>query len=960
MAGIFQPTLQSEVQYERAVEQPSSITTIAKLGTGILDSYTDYKRSTAPSASERKSAADSEALKAYTSDLDDIHQMRDSITPTQYRSKLSELNMKFYQSGVDVGSTDYSNARKLITGVEDEMLTLSENQLLINDLKTTPEGQGEIAFAFNQLKAEGIDPTDDNIATVLRDREATQAALNTLVLEDEFELRKAKPVFEAAVTQFQQDTQNAYFGLREAGVPVTPQMVQERYVGFLQLKSQIESKIPSNAPIAEREDILKDVSRMEDFFVQLGMDRENGEIVLRTKNELQLQGKMDTFLNVLGDSENAADMALVIKMSDPSYVMTTDDYDVLQGRLQEMGAATGITPEWIQEADIVVTNDLIKTYDNLIAFENEGGREAMDLAAKQREGALSLVNPEERAMWSGLSNAQGWSSTKAFSQASKGFTKEGILSGNLTDGFYNAMAGLALSFETIDIVEEPISFAGVRKEVSSRLPDMIKTAEAVDPAKGAAIRGLMYRSLVTQRFQYDERVKSDEADMGVQFNPQTGTYNLDSQTSDPRKLTLINIVNNNYNGDLVAAIQDRFRKTTRADWEALPAAKNMPLEDALVYFSINKNAPKEDDIKTALDLRNSSVYLNNLATQIEPQASKDAREIAAEAVEALNETEGTVGSVTGQLIDQFEAGSGGYKTLFAQAQDDEGGPFAGYDVTTKTLGELYEFSKPSGAAGTYGAFVKANNPEGDLATPMGRYQFVGTTLRDTAKRMGLPDETVFTPAVQDSMFLFLARDVIEGKSQEGKRKALRGTWAGFKKASDTQLNQMISEIENEDFNLGGDIIATPEVTTTELTPSASPMAVTTSLRPQERPVSDTAETPQEEEETPQEGQDQEGSTPVAIVEQGKALMADRDIPALSKLAAAVFGSESPQVSRLTASLQSIAEGGVTKENSDILSRIETGIIMGGVTKGTSEQNLKLRQEVGRLNMELRELLRKSQ
>ena len=637
MAGIFQPTLQSEVQYERAVEQPSTIGTLARLGSGITDALAQNARANAPSASERKSAAESEALKAYTSDLDDIHQMRDSITPTQYRSKLSELNMKFYQSGVDVGSTDFSNARKLITGVDDEVLTLSDNQLLINNLKTTPEGQGEIAFAFNQLKAEGIDPTDDNIATVLRDREATQAALNTLVLEDEFALRKAKPVFEAAVTQFQKDTQNAYFGLREAGVPVTPEMVQERYVGFLQLKAQIESKIPSNAPLAEREDILKDVSRMEDFFVQLGMDRENGQIVLRSQNELQLQGKMDTFLNVLGDSENAADMALVIKMSDPKYTMQPADYLMLQTRMQELGAATDVTPEWIQEADIVVTNDLIKSYDNLIAFENDGGREAMDLAAKQREGALSLVNPEERAKWSGLSNAQGWSSTKAFSQASKGFTREGILSGNLTDGFYNAMAGLALSFETIDIVEEPISFAGVRKEVSSRLPDMIKTAEGVDPAKGAAIRGLMYRSLVSQKFQYDQRVKSDEADIGVQFNPQTGTYNLDSQTSDPRKLTMINIVNNNYNGDLVAAIQDRFRKTTRADWESLPAAKNMPLEDALVYFSINKNAPKEDAIKTALDLRNSAVYLNNLATQIEPQASKDAREIAAEAVEAVQQ-----------------------------------------------------------------------------------------------------------------------------------------------------------------------------------------------------------------------------------------------------------------------------------------------------------------------------------
>ena len=260
-------------------------------------------------------------------------------------------------------------------------------------------------------------------------------------------------------------------------------------------------------------------------------------------------------------------------------------------------------------------------------------------------------------------------------------------------------------------------------------------------------------------------------------------------------------------------------------------------------------------------MRNSSVYLSNLSSKIEPTEAKEARELAKETADALQgvtgadiqgrnavtvtELEGgqgadviSGGSVTAQLIDKYEAGRGGYRTLFGQAQE-AGKPFEGYDVTTKTLGELYEFSDPSGAEGTYGAYVKANNPKKVLATPMGRYQFVGKTLKATAKEMNLPDSTVFTPDVQDAMFLYTARKVTQGKSQEGKRKALRSTWEGFKNASNGQIDQMISEIESGNPDLGGGAFVNQNVPPAEsVRPQARPsdMAVPT-IEPAATPVS---------------------------------------------------------------------------------------------------------------------------
>lgn len=142
------------------------------------------------------------------------------------------------------------------------------------------------------------------------------------------------------------------------------------------------------------------------------------------------------------------------------------------------------------------------------------------------------------------------------------------------------------------------------------------------------------------------------------------------------------------------------------------------------------------------------------------------------------------------LIDATEGGAN-YDTLFGHSQN--GGRFDGVRVSDMTLAELYEFSNPRGE---YGQWVKANNPEGVVATPMGRHQIVGTTLRSTASAMGLSPDTKFTPQVQDAMANHLARNRLAGLSgMPAKRAALRAEWAGFKNVSDAALDAAILNFE---------------------------------------------------------------------------------------------------------------------------------------------------------------------
>lgn len=144
-------------------------------------------------------------------------------------------------------------------------------------------------------------------------------------------------------------------------------------------------------------------------------------------------------------------------------------------------------------------------------------------------------------------------------------------------------------------------------------------------------------------------------------------------------------------------------------------------------------------------------------------------------------------------------GAGDASTLFGHSQRP-GGKFAGVRVEDMTIDEASQFSDPSGP---YGQWVKSK--VGRVATPMGYGQIVGTTLRRTAKQMGLPGDTKFDKQTQSKMVNYLARNRLAGaKSQAAKRAAMRAEWEGFKNVSDATLDAAISN-----FELGGASPARP-------------------------------------------------------------------------------------------------------------------------------------------------------
>lgn len=117
----------------------------------------------------------------------------------------------------------------------------------------------------------------------------------------------------------------------------------------------------------------------------------------------------------------------------------------------------------------------------------------------------------------------------------------------------------------------------------------------------------------------------------------------------------------------------------------------------------------------------------------------------------------------------FGGESGGdYNALF-NYQNRPGGRFADTKLTDMTVNQALEFSSPSGP---YADYVRGQ--VGRVATPMGAYQIVGSTLRDASKGLGLTGDEKMTTGLQEKLGQWIYQ------------KQGTGAWEGYKHVTDAQ------------------------------------------------------------------------------------------------------------------------------------------------------------------------------
>ena len=129
--------------------------------------------------------------------------------------------------------------------------------------------------------------------------------------------------------------------------------------------------------------------------------------------------------------------------------------------------------------------------------------------------------------------------------------------------------------------------------------------------------------------------------------------------------------------------------------------------------------------------------------------------------------------------------------------------FADFVATESTMDEVLDFVRLDGP---YANWSKTQSKGQNVHTPVGKYQFVGATLRDIKDRggfeeIGITGDTLFSPEVQDKLFVWYMNDTIraagENASQAEVRNKVRARWEGATKEniSDKELDKIIQEVQ---------------------------------------------------------------------------------------------------------------------------------------------------------------------
>jgi hypothetical protein len=147
----------------------------------------------------------------------------------------------------------------------------------------------------------------------------------------------------------------------------------------------------------------------------------------------------------------------------------------------------------------------------------------------------------------------------------------------------------------------------------------------------------------------------------------------------------------------------------------------------------------------------------------------------------------------------FAESSNNPDALWKQSQKET---FKNFTPTQSTLKEVLEFTKFDGE---YADWSRQQGQNKTTHTPVGKYQFVGATLRDIKKRGGLDDlnitdNTIFTEQVQDKLFEWYIKDTIKSvgtnATQEDKREKIRVRFEGAttENVSNEELDLIMEQI----------------------------------------------------------------------------------------------------------------------------------------------------------------------
>lgn len=812
------PILSAGIGYEQPVEQPSFLAAASS----VIGNFLQAKQTTGGGgAGDRRQQIEDEGFQWVASEYARAEDLR-----TQGYTKEADLVMRqanvqaSIHYGINTGGERFRAFQEAYTGQKAETVGFNAEEVARMELMQRPEFATAVAAAPSDYTPE----EKENYAL---------ATMQTLAAADmQIQLGRAK---------FTQETQNAYIqvldtqqsllmgiasqtdqgGLGVSGLEDIQTFKKDWNAIVLQKFSRPAGVTDQDwQPIQDRIDrVTKGIEVLEAYYGSANITERN------TTRQAQIQ-------------ENLGNLVLKV---DPS----------VAGQLAASAFFSGNTDAFTTLLNTVKPESMARTMQLIL----EQPVTAADLADPNREGILPASKVTELE---GMKPAEllETASTAISLVSNPQFGSLLSSSPQAAEEYVNVMATGLTAFGLVGSADRPdwVSAGKIKELFSPNFYANLDTLETINPEAAQELRLIAVDAIDRQSQAISLNITSREQGGLFVFDRKTGSFVLNPDpikavgalTSEVEVNRLKEVINTYYGGDIGAMMRDRGAKVLRASartirtgeeqWDPSTPFREEADNASFVYNQVLRpyfeSTPPEQSVKMAEALtfldkqREAIISTAPQATTEAPAGGEEAgltttmsqKNAPEETVPPTREgyNPGAVSLVS--LIDKTEGGAD-YNTLYGFS-NREGGPFAGVNVSDMTIGEAIAF-----ANGEYGAWSQGQL--GYKATPMGRYQIVGSTLEAAANAIGLDPNMKFSPQVQDAIFAYLASERLrKATTQEEKRAGLRAEWAGFKNVSDEELDAAIAAFESgKPMDFGGIAITTNPTPTTSPRPLSRPQGL---------------------------------------------------------------------------------------------------------------------------------------
>jgi len=750
--GTLNPSLGSTISGQSPVVEQSGLGTAVNFVDALIG--VKPKGDSTSSYSREKDAREQASLVGLQNGLVKANQLRAQGKNTEADKVERGVMLNFSRDGGDLGDRGVQETIKLVTGKDPAHAGLSQEEIMANKLRESPEYIGGLQASYAVLPSDAtMEQREQYAFTNIAKDQAFKADIKNSAMDWE---GGRKVAFSGYVQNFRDKNLGSLKFIAENGGIIPLEAIKQAKATWLMEKGNLVGAKASVRNLTQEQwkpiqDQIDVMDQTFDYLEKLsGVDGVNAQILSNAATGIAKSG--------VTDIQKAAVLNILIKdpaaIRDLGIMETTEFADMVKATLG--------------------TNQNISVYGML--SEDDQGLETT-LPPEASESVKDLDNPSKLDTSKKI--------TKVINDPDRlNLKTDDANRAMYIDMFSKSMAaikGIADGKDFMSIKSVNEVFNGSHMAAIDQIASVEPTKARTLAANGYEATDALYAVSFTARKLMVTESGFDLDEKGVMSFERK--YLTDRGVPEDSARFFEGLAGSYYGGNLLEMYADKGRRIPKGEWSYHFGNFHNGV-NANIRADVSRLDKQSKLVKRLEAVRNGfkdkldSFYIQGGEedTQVKGSAGNDTLSASAKPLISL--------------IDKRE-GKGDYNTLFDSSQR-EGEQFAGLKVSEMTIDELSQFSK-----GPYASYMKSRL--GYVATPMGRYQIVGDTLRQSQKEMGLPGNIKFTSEVQDAIFHHLATKAIsKGKNAEEKRMYLRKEWEGFKKVSDPELDTAIAVFEGSE------------------------------------------------------------------------------------------------------------------------------------------------------------------